>query len=96
MTTKKEIIKKIEKEKEKLKKVKVKKIGLFGSYVKGNPRENSDIDFIIEFKEINADNYFSVLFLLQKMFNKKIDLVIESDLKPELKYVLGETEYAKI
>ena len=30
------------------------------------------------------------------MFKRKIDLVIEDDLKPELKYVKKEAEYAKI
>jgi predicted nucleotidyltransferase len=75
----------------------VKKLGLFGSYAKGNEGKKSDIDFLVEFKETNADNYFELLYLLEKTFkNKKIDLILESGLKPEVKYVIEETEYVKI
>lgn len=93
---KKEILKKIEENKEQIKKFKVKKIGLFGSYAKGTQKRGSDVDFIIEFKNISADNYFNVLSLLQKIFNKNIDLIVESDLKPEVQYVRKEAEYIKI
>lgn len=37
-----------------------------------------------------------LLFLLQKLFNKKVDLVIEEDLKPELEYVKKEAQYVEI
>ena len=92
----KNILEKIEMEKTKLKKRGVKKIGIFGSYVKGKQRKNSDIDILIEFEKIDADNFFYVLFLLERIFKKKIDLVIEKDLKPELKYVKKEAKYVKI
>ncbi|MGD9275660.1 MAG: nucleotidyltransferase domain-containing protein [Candidatus Pacearchaeota archaeon] len=90
------ILKKIEKEKAKLKKKGVKKIGLFGSYAKDSQKKDSDIDFLIEFKKIDFDRYLYILNLLEKIFKKKIDLVIESDLKPELKYVKKEAKYVRI
>ena len=96
MINKKKIIEEIEKRKEYIKKYDVKKIGLFGSYTKGTHKKDSDIDFIIEFNKLNADNYFAILFLLERIFKKKIDLVIESDLKPELSYVKKEAEYVTI
>lgn len=92
----KKILEKIEKEKEKLKKKGVKKIGLFGSYAKDKQKKKSDIDFLVEFQKITFDNYFYVLNFLKKLFNKKIDLVIERDLKPELNYVKEEVQYVKI
>jgi len=91
----KEIIKKLEKEKEKIKSKGVKKIGIFGSVIKGKKNPN-DIDFLVEFRKTNADNYFGLLYYLEKLFNKKIDLVIESGLKPEVEYVKQEVEYVKI
>ncbi|KHO51504.1 MAG: hypothetical protein QT05_C0039G0003 [archaeon GW2011_AR13] len=45
---------------------------------------------------MNIDKYLYVLNLLEKLFNKKVDLVIEKNLKPELKYVIKEAEYVKI
>ncbi len=100
MTTKKltskTILEKLEREKEKLKEKSVKKIGLFGSYSKNKQKKESDIDFLIEFNEISPDNFFGVLFFLEKLFGKKVDLVIEEDLKPELKYVKKEAKYVEI
>lgn len=86
----------LEKEKKILKERGVKKIGLFGSFLKGKQKPKSDIDILVEFKEINADNFFGILFLLKKMFKRNIDLVIESDLKPELKYVKKEAQYVRM
>lgn len=93
---KKIIIEKISKNKGELKAKGVKKIGLFGSFVKDKHSKASDIDFLIEFKKVDIDKYLYVLNLLEKLFKKKIDLVIEKDLKPELEYVKDEAQYVKI
>lgn len=94
--TPKKIIKTLKENKDKIRKVGVKKIGLFGSYVKGKGGKNSDIDFLIEFEVIDFDKYFYMLKLLEKLFQKKVDLVIEKDLKPELNYVKKEATYVRI
>jgi uncharacterized protein len=94
---KEKIIKKIEDNREKIKGFSVKKIGLFGSYVKGEQEKNSDIDILVEFNVTNADNYFNLWDLLGNLFKRvKVDLVIESGLKPEVMYVKEEAEYVKI
>ena len=92
----KKIIETIESNKNKISKYGVKKIGLFGSFVKEKQKPKSDIDIIVNFNEVNFDNYVNLLDFLEKIFKIKIDLVIENDLKPELKYVKKEAEYAKI
>ncbi|RLJ08213.1 MAG: nucleotidyltransferase, partial [Candidatus Aenigmatarchaeota archaeon] len=45
-----QIIEKLENNKEKLKTYGVKRIGVFGSYVKNKQNEKSDIDIIVEFE----------------------------------------------
>ena len=90
------IIEKIKQEKEKLKEKGVKKIGLFGSYAKGNPKKGSDIDFLVEFKNISAENFFGLLFFLEKLFGRKVDIVEINSLREELNYVKKETKYVKI
>ncbi len=90
------ILKRIKKEKKKLKEKGVKKIGLFGSYAKDKQKQKSDIDFLIEFDKVDFDRYLFILNLLKKMFNRKVDLVIETDLKPELNYVKEEAKYVQI
>ena len=90
------IIEKLKDKSDDIKKYGVKKIGLFGSYSKGDQKRKSDIDILIELDQNTFDNYFGVWRLLEKLFNKEIDLVIESTLKSELNYVKKEAIYVKI
>ena len=90
------IMKQIEKNKNELKNNGVIKIGLFGSILKGKQTKKSDIDILIEFKNLSFDNYAEVIMLLEKMFKRKIDLITESSLRPEMAYVKKEAEYARL
>ena len=74
----------------------VKKIGLFGSYLKGTPKKGSDVDILVEFDEVSYDDYYKVLVLLRKLLKRKIDLIISESLRPELTYVKKEAVYAKL
>ena len=58
---------------------------LFGSAATGNFNENSDIDLLISFQNnvtLNeyADNYFDLLFEIEDMFGRKVDMVAENTL----------------
>ncbi|AEK19775.1 nucleotidyltransferase family protein [Methanococcus maripaludis] len=81
-----------------IKKYKVKTLGIFGSYVRNEQKETSDIDVLVEFQEnsINFDNYMGLKYYLEDLFQKDVDLVIKDDLKVEIKnYILNEVEYAE-
>ena len=83
--------------KHELEKYGVRKIGLFGSYAKSQENENSDIDVLIEFEEGNKtfDNYMDFKFYLEDRFNKEVDLVIENNIKEDLKNaILRSARYA--
>lgn len=61
----------------------LKTLALFGSTARNEARENSDLDFLVEFKTPPTfDNYMDLKFYLEKLFNKSVDLVIKEDLKP--------------
>jgi hypothetical protein len=92
----KEIIKEIEKRKDELSKRGIKKIGLFGSVAKNQHNKNSDIDIIVSFDKPSFDSYMELKFLLEKIFKRKVDLVMEKSLRPELKYIKKEAKYARI
>ncbi len=94
--TSKKILEMIRKEKDKLKEKGVKKIGLFGSFAKGKQHKKSDIDLLITFDKIDFDNYMNLMFFLEKVLKRKVDLVMEKNLVPELNYVKNETEYVKL
>ena len=75
----------------------VERIGVFGSYATGTVREDSDLDVLVHFRESarTFDNYMDLKFLLERMFpGQRIDLVLESTLKPSLREgILSETRY---
>lgn len=94
--SKKKILEKISAKKEEIKKFDVKRIGLFGSYVRETPSKKSDVDVLVEFKRKTFDNYMNLKFFLEKLLRAKVDLVITEALKPQLKpLVLREVVYAK-
>lgn len=98
MLTKEEILRKIEENEEEIKRYGVKRIGLFGSYIRNEQKEKSDVDILVEFEEGKKtfDNYMNLAFFLEDLFNCKVDLVIAESIKPLLKpYILTEVEYAK-
>ncbi|OGZ65657.1 MAG: hypothetical protein A2812_01690 [Candidatus Staskawiczbacteria bacterium RIFCSPHIGHO2_01_FULL_36_16] len=92
----KRIINEIEKKNKDIKKYGVKKIGLFGSYAKNKQHKKSDIDIAVTFDKETYNNYINLLFLLEKVFKRKIDLIIEKDIHPELKSIKKEIKYVRI
>ncbi len=83
---KKLILKNILKNKDKIKKIGVKKLVLFGSFAKGNNTINSDLDFIVEFND-NVKNQTSQLLeltvLLEEIFERDIDIGIKNNIKKD-------------
>jgi len=65
---------------------KVKEIGLFGSFVRGEQKENSDIDLLTEFDE-NADLFdlIGLELYLEDMFKRAVDIVPKQALRAELR-----------
>ena len=59
----------------------VNSLDLVGSFAKGNFRENSDVDFIVTFGEIDlydyADNFFDLILALEILLGRKVDLISE-------------------
>lgn len=67
------------------KKYGVKNLYVFGSYLTDNFNDNSDIDFLLSFKdnltlEEYTNNFFEMYYALEKLFNRKIDLLTERSL----------------
>ena len=79
-----------------LDKYKVTYIALFGSYVRNEQRQDSDIDFLVEFKEPTYRNYIGFRSEMEKLLGENIDLVCRDALKPRIKpYILPEAEEIK-
>jgi len=85
--SKEDIFKLLKQNKTKLKNHSVKKIGLFGSVLREDHTNESDIDLIVEFDEgkKNYDNFIELVFLLEGLFQRKIDLLTIEALNPYMK-----------
>jgi len=76
-----------------LDKYKVIFIALFGSYVRNEQKQDSDIDLLIEFETPTFRNYIGLLSDLKALLGNNVDLVCRDALKPRIKtYILSEAE----
>ena len=74
----------------------VSRIGLFGSFARGEATGKSDIDFIVDFEQPTFDHYMDLKVYLEDLFHHEVDLVLADSLKPRLKsYIDREIVYAQ-
>ena len=65
---------------------KVKSISLFGSYLRGEQKKNSDLDILVEFNEtIDLFEFIKLENYLTEILGCKVDLVMKDALKPRIK-----------
>jgi predicted nucleotidyltransferase len=65
---------------------KVRVVGMFGSYTRGEQRENSDLDLLAEFDEkASLLDLAGAQVMLSELLGVKVDLVPREDIRPELK-----------
>jgi len=62
----------------------VEQMGLFGSYARQSAHEGSDVDLLVEFEpgKKTLRNFFGVKRYLEESLGTKVDLGMESALKP--------------
>ena len=96
---KEQILKIFQQHKDKLKNHYVRKIGLFGSTLRGNNTEDSDVDLIVEFEEGKKDynNFIELCFFLEDLLQKKVELLTIDALSPYMKSkILKEAHFESI
>ena len=74
----------------------VSEIGIFGSLVRGEAREDSDVDVLVEFnRPIGLIKLMTLEYYLEQLFGgTKVDLVSRKSLKPYIgKVILREVQY---
>ena len=73
---------------------KVKEIGIFGSYVRGEQKKESDVDVLVTFEEtanLSLLDFVSLENYLSDLLGVKVDLVEKQVLKPRIgRHVLEE------
>ncbi|MEY2828905.1 MAG: hypothetical protein RIQ33_763 [Bacteroidota bacterium] len=59
------------------------KMAIFGSYARGEQHMNSDIDLLVEFNQPIGIRFIDLATDLEKILQKKVDLVCNKDLRPQ-------------
>ncbi|MGD0216073.1 MAG: nucleotidyltransferase family protein [Desulfobaccales bacterium] len=91
-----QILKVIEAHRQEIKGFGVRRLGLFGSAVRSDTTETSDLDFLVEMEHKTFDAYMDSKEFLEQLFGCKVDLVGKDALKPRLRGpILKETIYAQ-
>lgn len=97
--TKQDILPALDKNQSRLRGLGVRKIGLFGSFVRGEQHPQSDIDLLVEFDRgrKSFDSFMELSFFLEEVLEHGIELVAVESLGPYIgPHVLKEVEYAPL
>ena len=92
---KKDVIAAIQENRDTIKAFGVKKLGLFGSFVREQQRPDSDIDILVEFQpeEKTFDNFIQLSFFLEDMLKHPVELVTVESLSPYFgPHIMNEVE----
>ncbi len=73
----------------------IRRIGVFGSFARGEQCTRSDVDILVEFDEVpGLLQFVRIEEHLRRLLGRKVDLVRKEALRPELKeHILREVVY---
>ena len=77
----------------------VKRLGIFGSFARNQQGEDSDVDILVEFEPglKTYDNFINLVFFLEEIFNRTVDLITPASLSPYLEpRIMEEVEYVPL
>ncbi len=97
--TKQDILNMLHQRRSYLKTLGVSRIGLFGSFVRGEQRPDSDIDLLVEFEPTRKtfDAFMELSFFLEDVLLHRVELVTMESLSPYIgPHILEEVEYAPL
>ena len=99
MQTKQQIFEQLQSHKAEIRAFGAARIGLFGSYVRNQQNENSDIDLLVEFEvgKKTFRNYMGLYYYLEELMKQKIELVTWETLAPFIQnHVKTQIEYGTV
>ncbi|MBF0551577.1 MAG: nucleotidyltransferase family protein [Deltaproteobacteria bacterium] len=94
--TKENIVRAIRAHRDRIRAFGIRKIGLFGSFVREKQNAESDVDLLVEFEpeQKTFDNFMDLCFFLDDLFNRRVELLTTESLSPYIgPRILKEVEY---
>jgi len=95
VATKQEIFCRVQAHREAIRSLGVERLGLFGSFVRGEQGSQSDVDLLVRFRpeEKTFDNFMELAFLLEDLLQRRVELVTTEGLSPYLgPHILEEVQ----
>ncbi|MBN1665861.1 MAG: nucleotidyltransferase family protein [Anaerolineales bacterium] len=77
----------------------IRRLGLFGSFVREQQRRDSDVDVLIEFEpgQKTYDNFIKLAFFLEELLGRRVELITTDALSPYIgPHILEEVEYVAL
>jgi len=97
--TKQDVLETLHEKRERLRELGVSRLGLFGSFLRGQQKPASDIDLLVEFEagKKTFDAFIELAFYLEEILQHRVELVTTDSLSPYLApHILKEVEYAAV
>ena len=97
--TREDVIERLRRHREDLRRLGVERIGLFGSFQRDEPGTESDVDLLVEFApgEKSFDHFMALSFLLEDELGRPVELVTREALSPHIgPHILQRVEYVEI
>ncbi len=94
--TKENVLERILTYQDKIKKYGVRKLGMFGSFVRSEQDAESDMDLLVEFDQDKKtfDNFIQLNFFLEEVLSRRVELITTDSLSPYIgPHILKEVEY---
>jgi predicted nucleotidyltransferase len=95
LQTKQDLILAISNNREKIKSFGVDGLGIFGSFSKGTPTDESDVDLLVDFnpEKKNFDNFMNLSFFLEGLFERRVEIVTRQSLSKFIgPHILNEVQ----
>ena len=97
--TKQDLLLRIREHESQIRRLGVRRLGVFGSFAHGQQAEDSDVDVLVEFEpgRKTFDNFMQTALLLEELFERPVDLVTPESLSPYIgPHILREVEYVTL
>ena len=59
----------------------VERIAVFGSCARGEQKEDSDVDLVVEFEKPSFDNFMELAFYLEELLGRNVDILTPDGIK---------------
>lgn len=77
----------------------VRQIGLFGSFIRNEAREDSDVDLLVDIdkEKKTFNNFMKLAYYLEALLGRKVELVTKQSLSPYIgPHILKTVEYVSL